>query len=95
MTLFQDQGPVENLKLKRARGCKRCRQSGYDGRSGIHEILRMTDQLKSCSFGGDAPEKLAEVARQDGFRTLREDGLDKVLLGETTLEEIARLTGAQ
>ncbi len=93
LALFSDQDIPDALMLKRAQGCKRCRQSGYEGRSGIHEILRITDNLKACSFGGDAPEKLEEIARQDGYRTLRQDGLDKVLRGITTLEEIARLTG--
>ncbi|MEZ6197884.1 MAG: GspE/PulE family protein, partial [Planctomycetota bacterium] len=82
----------ESLTLKRAQGCSRCRSTGYSGRTGIHELLLVTETLRGCSFGGDQAGELESAARSTGFRTLREDGLDKALAGLTTLEEIARLT---
>ncbi|MEZ6197929.1 MAG: GspE/PulE family protein [Planctomycetota bacterium] len=85
----------ERVVLKRANGCPRCRETGYSGRSGIHELLVVTEKLKTLSFAADGPEKLETLAREGGFRSLRDDGLDKALSGLTTLEEIARLTGAQ
>ncbi len=84
-----------DLILKRALGCSKCRGTGYSGRSGIHELLVVDDRLKACSFGGDAPEALAKAAALGGFRTLRDDGLDRAILGETTLEEITRVTGSR
>lgn len=84
----------QDLALRRANGCKRCRQTGYDGRSGIHELLVVNDELRNCSFVEDGPDVLTSVAKKNGFLELRLDGLEKVLAGVTTLEEVARLTGS-
>jgi type IV pilus assembly protein PilB len=74
-------------------GCPRCQGSGYRGRVGFFEVLLMSEAIQKLAVDGASGEDIARQARQEGMRTLREDGLLKVLAGQTTLEELARATG--
>ena len=77
----------------RGRGCRECNQSGYRGRTGIHEILNFDGALKSLILEEHSYNALVEkIHRDHGVKTLREDGLDKVYQGLTTLDEILRVT---
>jgi type IV pilus assembly protein PilB len=73
-------------------GCKRCNQSGYKGRIGIYSVMEVTDEIKEMVVDHAPEAKIAEAARKDGMRTLREDGLDKVRAGITSIEEVVRVT---
>ncbi len=71
-------------------GCGRCNGSGYKGRLGIYEYLSMNDEIRRLILEEASGADISAAARRDGMRTLREDGLIKVLSGRTTLEELAR-----
>ena len=78
--------------LYRGRGCPKCSGRGYYGRSGIFELLVMTPRIQEMVLKGADSNAVKREARRQGMRTLREDGAHKVLSGETTLEEILRVT---
>ncbi|MDE0838140.1 MAG: type II/IV secretion system protein, partial [Kiritimatiellae bacterium] len=73
-------------------GCKKCSLSGYSGRRGIFEIFSVTDEIQHMIFNKVSALELRARARELGMRTLREDGLRKVVAGTTTLEEVFRVT---
>jgi type IV pilus assembly protein PilB len=72
-------------------GCGRCNGSGYKGRLGIFSVMLMNDELRDLAIEGAPESKLAEAARANGMRSLREDGLEKVRAGVTSIEEVARV----
>jgi type II secretory ATPase GspE/PulE/Tfp pilus assembly ATPase PilB-like protein len=71
-----------------SRGCAHCHQTGYTGRAGIHELMTVTRTLRRLIQTGARSEELLAQAMLDGMRTLRQDGLEKVLAGVTSLEEV-------
>ena len=76
----------------RGHGCGRCALTGYSGRSGIFEIMVVSDDIQRMIFTKTASVELRQRARELGMRTLREDGIRKVLSGTTTLDEVLRVT---
>ena len=70
--------------------CRRCNGSGYKGRTGIYELLLLSDELRMAINRNASSSELEAVARKDGMITLREDGEEKVRLGITTAEELNR-----
>ena len=78
--------------LYRAQGCDECRHRGYRGRTGIYELLTVTEDIRHLVMQRADAGSIKKVAVAEGMRTLRRDGADKVLRGETTLEEILRVT---
>jgi len=73
-------------------GCSRCNQSGYRGRVGVFSVLEMSERIKEMTIAHAAEAEVAAVGREEGMLTLREDGLDKVRRGLTSLEEVLRVT---
>lgn len=82
--------PVE--KLYRGRGCQTCKGSGYKGRIGIFELLPVDEGMRLLIVENATSTRLKDYAISRGMRTLREDGLLKVLNGSTTLDEVMRVT---
>ncbi len=76
----------------RGRGCDECRFSGYKGRTGIYEILVMSETLRPLVLERTSSTRIKQAAINLGMRTLRDDGWEKVMQGRTTLEEVARVT---
>jgi type II secretory ATPase GspE/PulE/Tfp pilus assembly ATPase PilB-like protein len=74
-------------RVFRAEGCDRCDKTGYKGRIGIHELLRVTDDLRDLISKSASTEALREVARKEGMRTLFEDAMEKVKAGITSPQE--------
>ncbi|MCW3010745.1 MAG: hypothetical protein JWO90_1149 [Solirubrobacterales bacterium] len=74
-------------------GCARCGQSGYKGRIGIYEVMTVTDEIRKLTIARASADEIVEVAVRAGMRRLREDGLEKIRLGRTSLTEVARVTG--
>jgi type IV pilus assembly protein PilB len=74
-------------------GCVRCGGMGYRGRVGLYEVMLMSDEIRSLTLQRAASEQIAVVAMREGMRRMREDGLDKVKSGVTTMAEVARVTG--
>jgi type IV pilus assembly protein PilB len=75
-------------------GCGRCGGSGYKGRTGLYEVMTVTDEIRHLAIERAAADRVAEVAVRNGMRRLREDGLEKVRLGVTSIAEVARVTTA-
>ena len=78
--------------LYRGTGCKLCNQTGYRGRTGLFELLRMTDELRRLILRSASEEELEAANRKGGQATLREEGLAQVIAGVTTLDEVLRIT---
>ena len=75
-------------------GCARCGGSGYRGRTGIYEVMTMSEEIRDMTLSRAASEQIGTVAAREGMRRLREDGLDKVKAGQTSIAEVARVTGS-
>jgi type IV pilus assembly protein PilB len=73
--------------------CVRCGQSGYKGRTGLYEVMTMTDGLRRLILDRAGHDDLRAKAREEGMRTLREDGLGKVRHGITSVSEVLRVVG--
>ncbi len=88
-------GKVEQATFYRAEGCERCGDSGYRGRRGIYELLQMDNTLREMTFRGEPMVRLREYAWQSGgMSTLLQDGVRKVLAGQTTIPELLRVVAA-
>jgi general secretion pathway protein E len=83
---------VQNHKFFRAKGCDNCRHTGYQGRIGIYEIMPLGYRLKNLIQKTYDSFLIKEEAMKLGLTTLRRDGIDKVLRGLTTIEEVLRVT---
>jgi type IV pilus assembly protein PilB len=83
---------LEGAKTFRGRGCVHCRGTGYYGRTGIFEILEMKLPIRRLVFDSANQEDIREKAIALSMRTLREEGLNKVKRGITTLHELSRVT---
>ena len=79
-------------KIYKAVGCPDCAMTGYRGRFCIVEVLRMTPELERLIGSGATADRIAEAARAQGMRSLWESGLSHVLSGETSVEELLRVT---
>jgi type IV pilus assembly protein PilB len=74
-------------------GCVRCGGTGFRGRVGIYELMNVTDDLRSLILDKASADELRACARHEGMRTLREDGLEKVKRGVTSVGEVLRVLG--
>jgi general secretion pathway protein E len=83
---------LAGLKISQVKGCERCSNTGYRGRSGIFEFLRINDDIQKLILGKKDSNIIREAARKNGLRTLREDGWLKVKQGITTIPEVLRVT---
>ena len=77
--------------LYRPKGCDKC-NGGYKGRVGIYEVVKITDELANMIMEEASSIKIAKQAQAEGFRTLRQSALLKVIQGVTSLEEANRVT---
>jgi len=85
-------GNRDELVLCRAKGCDKCGKSGYRGRTGIHELLVATPEMKKL-IGKNSPiAEIRDLAMQQGMTTLMQDGINKVLKGQTEFEQLRRVT---
>ena len=95
-SLLADSGisPVAaaDFNFRKGRGCAECRGSGYKGRKAIAELLQLTDELRELIAIGAPQRRLREEAARGGMNLLRDDALYLVRRGETTLEEVNRVT---
>jgi type IV pilus assembly protein PilB len=74
------------------RGCDNCEHSGYRGRVGVFEVLKMNKKMRALLIKGAHTDELRKAARETGMRTLREDAIEKTLTGQTSLEEMVGST---
>ncbi len=95
VSLFENMGirfRSESMKMYRGTGCKLCRHTGYRGRTGIFELMLLTDKMRSMILERVNTSMIEAEARKSGMHTLRQDGIRKALKGLTTLEEIMSAT---
>ena len=81
----------EKVTLYRGRGCDHCKKTGYKGRIGVFELMVVTDRVRDLMLAKASTHALREAAIEGGMKTLKEDALEKILLGTTTLEECIRV----
>ncbi|PYK30636.1 MAG: type II secretion system protein E, partial [Verrucomicrobia bacterium] len=87
-----DPGQVRDAQVMRGKGCDQCRGSGFKGRMGIFEIFVLDDEVRHMINKRSSTLNLRQRARELGMRTLREDGIRKVLAGQTTADEVISTT---
>ena len=90
--LSLDRGKLRDERLFRPRGCSRCADTGYQGRSGIYELLVVDEEIQTLILKGVDSNVIRRAALAKGMFTLRDDGAQKVLEGITSLQEVARVT---
>jgi type II secretion system protein E len=83
---------IDSTTFLKGAGCEECRQLGYQGRTGIHELLVMSESIRPLVLNRAPATTISAAARAQAMRTLREDGWRKVRLGQTTIEEVLRVT---
>ena len=76
-------------------GCARCGGSGYKGRIGLYEVMWVSDTIRSLAVAREPAETIMHAAVHEGMMRLREDGLEKVRRGLTSIAEIARVAGTR
>ncbi|MGZ8900228.1 MAG: GspE/PulE family protein [Limisphaerales bacterium] len=83
---------IDSAKFYKGAGCEHCRQLGYQGRMGIYELLILDEAIRPLILSRAAASTIAQRAIEQGMRTLRHDGWTKVRAGQTTIEEVLRVT---
>jgi len=91
-----------NCKIKpgveffKGKGCEACRQTGYFGRMCVMEVLEMDDQIRTMLLDGNSSDEIKQYAREKkGMVTLFEDAISKCIAGDTTLEEVLRISTSE
>ena len=87
-----DVGRQGTVRLSRGKGCTHCRGTGYYGRSGIFEVLPYSESLKNMTRVDTDAERISARARAEGMISMRENAIAKLLEGETTYQEVCRVT---
>lgn len=85
-------GSAQNIRIYRGNGCEVCHSTGYSGRIGIFEILEISEEIKKLITQKADSDVITKKAIEEGMITMMEDGLDKIQLGVTTIEEVVRVT---
>jgi len=94
-SLGLDLGKEGKIQLHRGKGCLKCRSTGHIGRSGIFEVLPVTEGIRKLIKPECDTEAIRDVARKEGMVTLRENAIRKLLDGRTTYQEVMRVTWEQ
>jgi type IV pilus assembly protein PilB len=93
--LLELQLPIEQARqysFYYGRGCERCNNSGYKGRTGIYELLEVTDDIRDLVSNNSSVDEIRNMARSQGMTTLRESGLKLIFDGVSTIDEVVRET---
>ena len=89
---FLSKAGAELLQASRGTGCEKCRHTGYKGRVGLFELFKLDDDLRDVVSRNPSLGEIRRASRAAGMRTLIQDGISKVADGQTTIEEIMRIT---
>src|SRR4051794_3646863 len=81
-----------DIEAFEAIGCARCGHSGYKGRVGLYEVMTISDEIRELTIDRASADRIRDTAVQQGMRLLRDDGLEKVRLGVTSIQEVSRVT---
>ncbi len=82
---------ASELTLFKGKGCDKCKQTGYKGRTGVHELLMMNDEIRNKILERSPSHIIRALAMENGMHTLQMDAVEKVLLGITTVDEVLRV----
>jgi general secretion pathway protein E len=82
-----------NIPVKYGEGCANCRGTGYQGRTGIYEVMEVNEKIRPLITDKVDVEALKRAAKEDGMVSLRDAAVQKMLSGETTFDEVIRVTG--
>jgi type IV pilus assembly protein PilB len=85
-------GALADIEAYEPVGCSRCGGSGYRGRTGLYEVMAVSEEIRELAIERASADRIATVAVKQGMRRLREDGLEKVRQGRTSIAEVARVT---
>lgn len=85
-------GEKQDIRVYQGQGCKICHFTGFAGRIGVFEVLEITKPIKELIVKRADADMILQKAREDGMTTMLEDGLEKIVKGETTIEEVLRVT---
>ena len=77
--------------LYRPVGCPNCAKTGSKGRLALHEVMSVTEEIERMAVSRSSSTDIGRLAREQGMTTLRDDGMEKVRLGATSIEEILRV----
>jgi type II secretory ATPase GspE/PulE/Tfp pilus assembly ATPase PilB-like protein len=91
-SLKLDTAKIGKLRFYKGKGCERCFNSGYSGRTVIAEVLQLSPKIRELILSSSQEQFIKQQARLEGMKTLREDGLAAALEGQTTIEEVLRVT---
>ena len=83
-----EESTFKDATFYRGKGCKNCKEIGYRGRCGIYELMVVTERIREQISAKSSADLLRKIAREEGMKTLRDDGLQKALAGITTLDEV-------
>ena len=84
-------GDLDGMRMYRGRGCAKCGGSGFRGRTGVFEIMEVTHEMRRLILSRPDVSSLSAAAAANGMRSMFEDGLAKVFMGESTLDELFRV----
>lgn len=90
--LYEGHDLPANAVFYHGRGCSRCMNVGYLGRTGLYELLAVNDDIRHLVTNNADAATIRQQAQMQGMQTLRQVGLEKILQGETTVEEVLRVT---
>jgi type IV pilus assembly protein PilB len=83
-----------DMEAYSATGCTRCNHSGYKGRIGLYEVMTVSDDIRKLTLARAASTAVSDVAVRQGMRLMRDDGIEKVRLGLTSIAEVTRVTAS-
>ena len=83
---------LKRASIRVGKGCEKCLDTGYFGRTGIYEIMEISEKIKKQILSTSDANEVKKTAVKEGMRTLRQDGAEKILKGISTTEEILRVT---
>ena len=84
--------PDKVQRLYKEKGCEECQGTGYRGRTGIYELLVLTDELRDLITAQPSMQAIKRMAREQGLKSLQEDGLQRVIKGATSITEVIRVS---
>ncbi|RUM49375.1 MAG: type II/IV secretion system protein [Hydrogenothermus sp.] len=90
--IIEEAGFEVPQNLFKGRGCKVCNFTGYKGRTGIHEVLRVSEEIRELLVENASTEEIRKQALKEGLKTLRQDAVYKAIKGITTIDEVERIT---
>lgn len=82
---------TDTIKIHKAKGCIACNNTGYKGRQGVFEFLQVTNEMRDLIIKRASASEIKELAIKQGMHTLRQEGIDKILEGTTSVEEVLRV----